>query len=118
MKTRIRKVLIALTLLTFCGWAAAHEPVPYHPQPGVTGNITIWGGSHGFSGWSGNISLGQVHGYPPAYLPVLASLPSGHRHGPSCHHVPRYAHGPGHGKKHKHRRGHDGHSDTGHYGHH
>ena len=116
MNTRNRSFLLGLIAIALCGSALAHESgaYNYYPDTSWSGSATVWGGSRGYSGWSGSLSLGTAYGYPPAYVPVAVPVPTGHRHGASCHHVSRYGYenayrkGYKHGKKHgkKHRRWH------------
>lgn len=114
MNARNRNVLLGLIAIALCGSALAHESGAYDSYPGVrwSGSATLWGGSGGYSGWSGNLSVGSAYGYPPAYVPVAVAVPIGHRHGASCHHVSQYGYenayrkGYKHGKKHGRRHGH------------
>lgn len=119
MKTPNRKFLLGLAALALCGPALAHDPgrYPSHPEGGWAGNVTLRGGSQGYSGWLGHVGVGNVYAYAPAYVPWVAAVPLGHRHGPSCHHAPRYAHEHGHGKAHKQHRGHGLHHGTGRHRH-
>ena len=114
MKTRNRIGIVGLLLLLMCGSALAHGPggrVAY-PDSGWSGAVTVWGGSGGYSGWSGtvNYNWGAPYGYAPAYGPWVAP----HRHGAHCVH-PRghgyakayrkgFRHGRGHSHGHSHRR--------------
>ena len=114
MKARNPNVLIGLLALVLSGSALAHNPGQQvgYPSGNWSGSATVWGGSQGYSGWSGNLSVGSAYGYPPAYVPVAVPVPIRHRHGASCHHVSRYGYdnayrkGYKHGKKHGRRHGH------------
>jgi hypothetical protein len=109
MKARNPNVLIGLLALALSGSALAHNPGQQvgHPSGNWSGSATVWGGSQGYSGWSGNLSFGTVYGYAPGYVPWAYPYPAGHRHGPSCHHAPPRAYGHGHWKGYGHNRGHN-----------
>ena len=98
MKTRYLALSVGILLAAAAGTASAHDRGYYPPPPPrVGGSVTLWGGSHGVSGWSGALSLGVPVVLGPAYGPVLA-VPA-HRHGS------RYHHGPGRGYAKAYRKG-------------
>jgi len=110
---KIRKVYLVagLLALVLSGPVLAHDRGHDSVYPGGnwSGNVTLWGGSQGQSGWSANLGFGAVHGYPAGYVPLVPS-PLAHRHLASCHHArpghyahyqgKGYKHGRGHGKGH------------------
>ena len=104
MNTRNRNVLIGLVVLALSGSALAHDPGHQggYPSGSWTGSATVWGSSQGYSGWSGNLSIGTIHGYAPGYVPWAYAYPVRHRHGPSCHHAPPRSHGHGYGHSYGH----------------
>jgi hypothetical protein len=112
MRTRNLTCLAGLALLLTCGSALAHDRVGYvvHPSGGWSGALTIYGDSHGYSGWSGglNYTYGINYGYAPGYVPWTAR----HRHGPACGHWAGHRYGKAyrkgyrHGRAHAHKAGH------------
>jgi hypothetical protein len=118
MKTRNRNLLVGLFALTLCGSALAHDPAPPVGYPGgnLSGSATVWGGSQGYAGWSGTLSFGNVYGYAPGYVTVVAPVSAWHRHGPACHHAPSYGRAHYKGNKHGRKKGHwHGHEQPGHH---
>jgi hypothetical protein len=115
MKTRNVYLAAGLLALFLSGPILAHDlgHDTVYPVGNWSGNVTLWGGSQGHSGWSANLGFGTIRAYPAAYAPAVP-LPLAHRHLASCHHAPpgHYAHH--HGKGHKHGRGHG----KGHFGRH
>lgn len=87
MITRPVALLTGLTLLAAVGTAQAHQESRYVVQPAnLAGTVTVWGGSHGPSGWAGSLSLGAPLAIGTAVVPV-AAVPPPHWHGPRCGHV-------------------------------
>jgi hypothetical protein len=108
MKIRTLTVLAGMFFLAHFESAPAHDSGRYdrYPDNNWSGNASVWIGPQGYSGWSGNFSYGALPGYAPGYIPWVAPLPPGHRHGPSCHHPPAYGYAKAHRKGYKHGRGH------------
>jgi len=118
MKTRNRNLLVGLFALTLCGSTLAHDPVPPGGYPGGTlsGSATLWGGSQGYAGWYGTLSFGNVFGYAPGYVTVIAPVSAGHRHSPACHRAPSHVRAHYKGSKHGRKKGHwHGHEQPGHH---
>lgn len=85
MNARRTTLVLGLLASLVASPALAHDR-GYEPyDPGLSGGVTVWGNSQGYSGWSGVLSYGTGYGYSPGYVPWVAP----HRHGPQC------AHGPG-----------------------
>jgi len=120
MKIRNGTLLAGMAALALCGPVLAHESSAYggYAERQWSGNASAWGSSQGHSGWSGSLGYGSVYGYAPGYIPWLAAFPSGHRHGPACHHPPRHGHYKKHWKAYKHGRGHRHRHGSDHRGHH
>jgi len=100
MKTRNRNIIAGLFALTLCGSALAHDPG--YPGDNWSGSAVVWSGSQGYAGWSGTLSFGNLYRYAPVYGAVVVPVSPGHRHGPSCHHVSRYAYERAYRKGYKH----------------
>ncbi len=112
MKTRFIILMLGLSSLFVATAAVAHKPghVVVYGGPLLSGGVTLWGNSHGQSGYAGNINLGFANTH--ARMPVY-----GHVHGPSCGHAMGhsyalgfkngyrngngYIHWRGHGRKHR-----------------
>jgi hypothetical protein len=89
MKTRHVALLTGTLLLAAAGVAQAHPEVGYPAYPsGLSGSVSIWGGSHGTAGWAGSLALGSPAVVGAPLVPV-AVLPHRHRYGAHCHHGPR-----------------------------
>jgi hypothetical protein len=118
MNTRTRNYLVGLFALTLCGSAMAHGPQAgtVYPDRNVVASAVVWGNSGGFSGWAGSLNLNAVYGYVPRYAIQVVPVPSGHRHGPSCHHGSR--HGVERSAWKRHRHGHAPDRGHGRYDHH
>jgi hypothetical protein len=114
MKTRKKIWFIGIVLLLTAGSALAHDPTGhgYYPDDRWSGAVTIYGGSHGYAGWSGtlNYGYGVNYGYAPGYVPWAAV--NDHRHGPRCRHATGHRYGKAyrkgyhHGRNHSRRAGH------------
>lgn len=90
MKTRHVALLAGMFLVTVGASAYAHEPGRVELYPAnLNGAVTLWGGSHGPSGWAGTLTIGSPIVLGTRYVPV-AVLPPSHRHSARSHHVPRH----------------------------
>ena len=116
MKARNGVLLSGLLALALCAPVFAHEPAHggSYPRSRVTGNVTIWGDSTGYSGWSGNVSLGAAHIYPAGYVSWAGPSTFGRHHGAWCRHGMRWTHEHGHAKRFKHGYGHGSRERHGH----
>ncbi len=113
MKTRF-KVLLLGCVSIFVSTATLAHGNGYggvYVGNGLSGGVSIWGGSHGRVAYAGNLNYVAGYAYQPApyYGPV---------HGPQCGHPQAYGynrsykHGYRHGRRHGHhggRRDHHGH---------
>jgi len=107
MKAHNGVFLSGLLALALCAPVFAHEPAHggSYPHSQVTGNVSIWGNSAGYSAWSGNLVLGNAHVYPVGYLSWVGPPAIGKHHGAYCRHDVRRAHERGHAKRFKHGHG-------------
>lgn len=111
MKTSYRLLLAGMLAMVFSATAVAHSPGGNVYVPGGwSGNATVWGNSHGQSGWTGAITYSAGYGYLPGYVPwVRPNQWSGH--GSRCHHAPGHRHARAHrhvqSHSYGHGRGHD-----------
>jgi hypothetical protein len=107
MEIRKRNFLFGLLALTLCGSALAHDPAPPVGYPGSnwSGSATVWGVSQGYAGWSGTLAFGNVYGYAPGYVTLVAPVPVVHRHGPSRRHASSHGHAKHKSYKHGPRKG-------------
>jgi len=113
LKNYLVILLAGLTTLFLATSAVAHNPGPVlaYGGPVLSGGVTIWGNSHGQTGYAGNINLGfgQVYAPAPYY---------GHVHGPSCGHPAPYGYAPAYrpvyGQGYSHGYGHGKHHGRGH----
>ena len=98
MNNRIAGLWLTVLILVFSGSALAHDGRGYgSPYGSWPGGATVWGGSHGPSGWSGTLSYRAPYVYAPKHY-GWAAWPPAHRHGPACHQRHDYRH---HGSRHR-----------------
>ena len=95
-----RQSILALGMLATLSVAPAlaHDRGYVPNDPGLSGGITVWGNSQGYSGWSGVLSYGTGYGYRPGYIPWIAP----HRHGPQCAHAAGWGYGKAYRKGYRH----------------
>ncbi|HET6566001.1 MAG TPA: hypothetical protein VFG52_11355 [Xanthomonadales bacterium] len=116
MNSKLVLVTVVVSCALYVNPAFAHQPGYYGgSQSGISGSVTIWGGSPYGPGYSGTINYGGVYPPPPPYHGAYWYPVCGHWH-PKAYRAPRnhayargYAHGYAdsyHGGKHHGKKGH------------